>query len=107
MTAPRLEIHYDTTHGEWAALYVNGQLDRVGDNFYLTEERAFELAGITVVHDGAFMRGQTQADGVAQTLDEVAAYRQQRDAARAEAQRLRDEAARLTAEAARLEGGSR
>lgn len=96
---PKLEIHYAD---QWAALYVNGRLDRVGDS-YLAEERAFELCGVKTVQDDAFMRGQTTREGVAQTIDEVNEYRQQRDHARAEAARLREEAARLAAEADRLE----
>jgi len=97
---PKLEIHYST--GEWAALYVDGKLERVGDAYWV-EERAFELLGVTVLHDEAFLRGQGQRDGVAKTLDEVDAYRQQREADKAEAQRLRDEAARLAAAADRLD----
>jgi DNA-binding CsgD family transcriptional regulator len=99
---PNLEIHY--TGEGWAALYVDGKLDRVGDS-YLAEERAFQLAGVTTVTDDAFMRGQNQREGVAQTLDEVAAYRAQRERDKAEAARLREEAQRLLARAAGLDGG--
>lgn len=97
----KMEIHYS---GEWAALYVDGKLDRVGDA-YLAEERAFELAGVKVVQDDAFMRGQAKHDGVAQTLDEVAAYRTERDDAKSRATALREHAAQLMAEADRLTGG--
>jgi hypothetical protein len=96
----QLEIHY--TGEEWAALYVDGQLERVGDT-YLAEERAFELAGVKTVHDDAFMRGQSQASGVAKTLGEVEAYRVTREERKAEAQRLRDEAAKLLDQAGQLE----
>ena len=96
---PKLEIHYA---GEWAALYVDGDLERVGDA-YLAEERAFEIFGVKTVHDNAFMRGQQQADGVARTLDDVAAYRATREGRRQEAERLRAEAARLLTEASALE----
>lgn len=81
----------------------SGRLDRVGDA-YLSEERAFELLGVKQVHDDAFMRGQSQADGVARTLDEVAVYRALRDSAKAEADALRAESERLIAEANRIEG---
>lgn len=110
-----LEIHYDSEDtggsGEWAALYVDGKLDQVGDA-YLAEERAFELAGVTIVHDSAFLRGgdgMDRGDGktVAATLDEVAAYRQQRDANLAEARRLQEQAAQLQAQANMLQRGSR
>jgi len=97
---PKLEIHYDT--GNWAALYVDGNLERIGDS-YLAEELAFEILGVTIVRDASFMRGQSQADGVARTLDDVAAYRAQRDEKWATAEQLRAEAARLLAEAKELE----
>jgi hypothetical protein len=99
---PDLEIHYDPD-GEWAALYIDGDLDRVGDA-YLAEEKAFDLLGVKIVRDGAFLRGQTSAAGCAQTLDELGAYRDQRDAAQAEAARLREDAAALLARAADLDG---
>lgn len=99
---PNLEIHYDP-NGEWAALYVDGRLDRVGDA-YLAEEKAFELLGVKTLQDDAFLRGQGGRDGVAQTLDEVAAYRTERDAAKARAAQLRERAAELMAEAERLAG---
>ena len=93
-----LEIHYAE---EWAALYVDGKLERVGDS-YLAEERAFELLGVKIVQDDSFLRGQTQAAGVAQTLDEVVAYSDERDEKRRRAAELRAEAERLTVEAAAL-----
>jgi hypothetical protein len=99
MTTPKLEIHYAE---EWAALYVDGRLERVGDS-YLAEERAFEILGVTTIQDDAFLRGQTSRDGVAKTLSDVAAYRAQRDEQRAEADRLRREAERLLAEASALD----
>ncbi|MFY1595521.1 hypothetical protein [Micromonospora sp. WMMD737] len=98
----KLEIHY--AQG-WAALYVDGQLDpnTVGDSYH-AEEKAFELLGVKQVQDDAFMRGQIHRDGVAPTLDEVAAYRQARlDRLRTAAEKRRD-AERLLAEAAELEG---
>jgi hypothetical protein len=100
---PNLEIHYDTVGGEWAALYVDGNLNTVGDS-YLAEEWALELCGVTIVQDPAFMRGQTAASGVAQTLADVAAYARDREARQADADRLRAEAARLLAEANTLDG---
>ena len=98
---PRLEIHYDPG-GEWAALYVDGELERLGDA-YLVEARVFELAGVTVVQDDAFLRGQNGETGVAPTLDDVAAYRAEREEKRATAERLRAEAARLLADAEALD----
>jgi hypothetical protein len=98
-TRPALEIHYAD---DWAGLYVDGILDRVGDA-YCVEERAFALAGVTQVQDAAFMRGQTQADGVAQTLADVEAYRVKRASDEQEAARLREQAAELLQRAAALD----
>ncbi len=94
-----LEIHY--ADDEWAALYKDGVLERVGDA-YLAEERAFELLGVKTVRDDAFMRGQTQASGVAHTLDEVATFVTERETKRRQAAALRAEAERLLAEAGDL-----
>lgn len=96
----KLEIHYS---GEWAALYIDGKLDIVGDS-YLAEEKAFELFGVRQVQDDAFMLGQTARDGVAKTLEEVAAHQAARADRRAKALALREEAARLEARATALEG---
>lgn len=97
---PDLEIHYAD---EWAALYVDGKLDRVGDS-YLAEERAFELLGVKVVQDDAFLQGQDQAAGVAKTLDELYVYTDDRDRRKAHAERLRTEAANLLTQADQLAG---
>jgi hypothetical protein len=96
-----LEIHYAE---EWAALYVDGKLDEVGDT-YVTEERALELAGVTCVHDDAFMRGQTHREGVAQTLSDVTDYRERRATARERAELLRQRAADLLRQAELAEAG--
>jgi hypothetical protein len=96
---PDMQIHYED---EWAALYVDGKLDRVGDARN-TEERAFELLGVTIVQDDAFMRGQTSRDGVARTLADVDAYADTRDAALREAARKIEQAKALLAEANRLD----
>lgn len=97
-----LEIHYAN---DWAALYVDGQLDpdTVGDS-HNAEEKAFELLGVKQVYDNAFMRGQRQRDGVAQTLDQVAEYRQDRHRRYQEAADKRAAAARLLAEADNIGG---
>lgn len=93
-----LEIHYD---GEWAALYGDGKLITVGDAD-VAEEEALELCGVTIVRDNAFMRGQDHRDGVAQTLEEVAEYSDQRAARLADAAAKFAEAERLYAEARAL-----
>lgn len=101
---PELEIHY--TDGDWAALYIDGKLERVGDS-YLAEERVFEILGVTIVRDPAFMRGQDYRDGVAQTLAEVAKYRELRDTNVRRAAELREQAAALETEARRLDQDTR
>jgi hypothetical protein len=100
MDGSQIEIHYDPD-GEWAALYVDGQLERVGDG-YLAEERAFELLGVKTCQDNAFLRGQNERAGVARTLTEVAEYRAERERKTQRANELRAEAIRLLAEAEQL-----
>jgi hypothetical protein len=95
----KLEIHYAD---EWAALYVDGKLERVGDS-YLAEERAFEILGVRIVQDDAFMRGQKRADGVAQSINEVEALREQREENRRRAAELRHQAERLLQQAGELD----
>jgi hypothetical protein len=99
---PSIEIHYDSEDtggsGEWAALYVDGKLITVGDA-YVAEQQAFRYAGIKTVQDSAFMRGQKDRAGVADTLDEVATYRDDREMRAAHAAELRAEADRLRAQA--------
>jgi hypothetical protein len=101
VTQPRLEIHH-APNCEWSALYVDGQLEQVGDT-YLVEEQAWDMLGVTIVDDNAFLRGQASRDGVARTLDEVAEYRAKRDEALDEATRLRAEAKQLMARADELD----
>ncbi len=96
-----LEIHYANS---WAALYVDGRLDpdTVGDSYH-AEEKAFELLGVKQIHDSAFMRGQNQRDGVAETIEQVDEYRWARDNDREAADQKRAEAKRLLAEADELD----
>lgn len=92
-----LEIHYS---GDWAALYVDGQLDpdTVGDS-YIAEERALELMGVTQVVDDAFMRGRTGREGVAETLDQVRAFKEHRDYLVEKAEQLEAQADELRSQA--------
>lgn len=88
---PKLEVHHAE---EWAALYINGKLDRVGDA-YLATERIYEIVGVRYVQDDAFMRGQTHRDGVAKTLDEVREFAENREQRRRLAAEYRGRAAAL------------
>ena len=99
-TGAQLEIHY--SDDDWAALYVDGLLDRVGDA-YVVEERSLDLLGVTIVHDNSFLRGQDSRDGVAGTLDDVNAYRQAAEQAMTAADAKRAEAQLLLAEADALD----
>jgi len=69
-SASKIEVHEDE---EWSAVYLDGKLVEVGDS-YLADEWIRAHFGVKTVSDNAFMRGQTQREGVAQTLDEVADY---------------------------------
>ena len=69
-----IEIHEDE---DWAAVYVDGNLVRVGDA-YLADEWLRTYFGVKTVQDDAFMRGQTSREGVAKTLDEVLDYARSR-----------------------------
>lgn len=60
---------------------------------------------MTIVQDNAFMRGQTAADGVAQTLGEARAYTTDRKERQARAERLRQQAADLVHQASQIEKG--
>ncbi len=90
---------------EWSALYVDGKLERVGDSYYV-EEKAFELAGVTVIQDDAFMRGQDRREGVAKSLDEIIVFKSQRDLDQKRANELREQAAELLAKADALGGAN-
>jgi hypothetical protein len=96
-----IEIHEAE---EWAAVYLNGHLQHVGDT-YLADEWIREHFGVKTIQDDAFMRGQTSRDGVAQTVHEVNAYIEDREAKLRRAAELREEAARLLAEAEEVSRG--
>src|SRR5690242_16462444 len=98
-----IEIH---EADDWAAVYLDGKLQRVGDA-YLADEWVRQHFGVTTVNDDAFMRGQTKREGVASTLEEVEAFRTRRDANKARAAELRSEADRLIREAVWVEAGEK
>jgi hypothetical protein len=55
---------------DWSALYVDGELDRVGDH-YLIDERIQELYKVEDIRSDNFMRGGNYSHNVARTLAEV------------------------------------
>jgi len=97
MTA--VEVHENEG---WAAVYLDGALQRVGDS-YLADEWIREHFGVVTVQDDAFMRGSTLRDDTAQTLDEVQEYAAAREARRRVAAEKRAEAQRLLSEAQALD----
>lgn len=62
---------------DWSALYVGGNLVRVGDH-YLIDEKISEILGVEIEHSDDFMQGGTHYENVAQTLDEARAYEKTR-----------------------------
>jgi hypothetical protein len=104
---PAVEIHYPYD-SDWAALYVDGRLETIGDS-YVAEGRALALLGVKRVYsDGPggdgddCLRGGNGREGAAQTLGELEVFRaerveRQRAAAlkRAQAEELRREADQL------------
>ena len=86
---------------EWAALYVDGKLDTVGDS-YLIDDRIIELTGVDD-REGNFLLGGNTRDDCAQTIDQIEVYEAERDIQIAKAARLREEAEKLIEEAKRLE----
>lgn len=66
---------------EWSALYVNGKLECVGDH-YLADERLRAIMGVKEFDDNSFMRGGNHREQVAQTVEELEAYQDERDAER-------------------------
>jgi len=79
---------------DWSALYVKGKLEEVGDHYWV-EDKLHEVLGITVLSSDDFMRGGDQREDVAQTLDDIEAYRERREEAEAQADDLLLQAAQL------------
>lgn len=81
---------------EWSALYVRGKLAEVGDHYWV-EEKLHQLLGIDEINSDDFLRGGNSREDVAQTLEEIEAYRIRREetSAEAEAEGLLQQAAEL------------
>jgi hypothetical protein len=88
--------HYEDAE----ALYIDGELHTAQHS---VEELVYELLGVELVYDSAFMKGQTSWAGVADTIDEVNAYAEARQAKLDEVARLRSEAAAALKRASELE----
>lgn len=68
-------VRYGGTE-DWSALYIDGELDIVGDH-YLIDERISELAGVTRRDSDSFMRDGEDRSSVAQTLEEIQEFEQE------------------------------
>ena len=97
---PDIQFHRDG--GEWTAVYLDGELERVGDH-YLADEWLHDYAGVKVVDDSGFMRGGNSYNDVARTLNEVHEYMRSREDKLAEAASLRAQAAEFLQRATELE----
>jgi len=62
---------------DWSALYVKGKLEEVGDHYWV-EEKLRQLLGIEEISSDDFLRGGSQREEVAQTLEEIEVYRSAR-----------------------------
>lgn len=69
-----IEFHVEE---EWTAVYLDGKLVTVGDSYY-ADEWLQKRCGVVQVYDDAFMRGGTDYDSVAQTLQEIEDYKMER-----------------------------
>lgn len=102
MITPGDSIEFHTYEdSEWTAVYLNGKLERVGDN-YLADEWLQQYVGVKVVVDDAFMCGGRTREDVGQTLEAVAVYREWRERKLAEAKELEDAAQQLRDRAEQL-----
>lgn len=96
-----MQIYYNE-EGSIAALYVAGSMEAIGKPCGV-ESAAFRLLDVQQVLSDAFLLGGRDLRGAALTLDEVKAWRGERDAKIRRATELRMEAARLIEEAQKLE----
>ena len=94
-----IEFH---RQGEWTAVYLDGELQRVGDH-YLANEWLQERCGVKVVDDDAFMLGDPFGKCIATSLEEVENYRRYREERRREAAILRERADAMIRDAEKLE----
>lgn len=90
--------------GEWAALYVDGRLEEVGDR-YRSDDRIAEFLGVDEIDSDDFMLGGNDYDDVAKTLDDIKAYQAKvaKIAEEADQAAIRERLAAIKAEEAELE----
>lgn len=89
---------------DWAALYINGELDTGPGDAYLCDERLYEILGIEVIDDDAYLRGGGKADDVCLTVEAIEEYQRERQEKLDEAARLKDQVAEMQQRIRELEG---
>ena len=95
---PGDKIEFHRAGEEWTAVYLNGELQRVGDH-YLADEWLQQYAGVKEVHNSVCMIDNYRAYP---TLDEVHAATDAKALKLLEAADLERQAAELTARAKEL-----
>lgn len=96
-----------TGDAEWDALYIDGQLDLLGDRHHL-RSRFIELLGVEVRDSDAYFLGrEPKYDNAAETLSEVEAHEGRPGSEPAQADLLRAQANELLAQADQLDRTAR
>lgn len=92
-----------TGPNDWSALYVDGELEIVGDHTQV-DERIFEICNVEVRISDDFLMGGNSRNDVAQNMEELETYQyRQRDRTIKLANDLREKAADLLSQAKALE----
>lgn len=90
-----------TGPNDWSALYVDGELETVGDH-YLVDERIALLCGVELRDGDEFLLGGNSKAGVAHSLAEIDDFVNEADAKEEAADALRRQAAELLRQAEEL-----
>lgn len=104
---PEFVIYH--TGDEWAALYADGKLvswngsTLCGDSYHI-DEFFYDLLGVKVIYDSAFLQGGTSRSGCAETIEQIEDFIAERARLLARAEELEAEVVRLRSEAASLRG---
>ena len=91
-TARDVRVLY--SDGDWAALYVDGELRDYGDEGNVTEA-VFELFGVQVESTNDWLRGDDSDGRIAKTLDEVRAFKAFLEGREQKAEEMRRQAREL------------
>ncbi len=96
--ADKIEIH--SNGGEWAGLYLNGELQKYGDS-YLCDEWLYERFGVELVYDSPWLIDDRTPRRTVAEINEAAEEIHRR---KTEAAELRKQAAELEKRAKALGG---